>query len=204
MLKIGKYLISQNVNGPGKRFVIWFQGCTIRCKGCFNSEFWDKNGGEFMEVDKLFSLILDAHINEKIEGVTFTGGEPFAQSKNIIPLAREIKSNNLTIVCYTGYLYGEILNGLVPFGNDLLKYIDILIDGKFIEEEKAHLVWRGSRNQKVYFLSNRYKHFEEIADEEGKKEIEILIGNKRLTSTGMIDLEVWKRLKQELKNRSTK
>jgi len=204
MLKIGKYLISQNVNGPGKRFVIWFQGCTIQCKGCFNSKFWDVNGGEFMEVEKIFGLILNAHKNEKIEGVTFTGGEPLDQAKNIIHLARKIKSINLTIVCYTGYLFGEIINGIVPFGYELLKYVDILIDGKFIEEEKAPLLWRGSRNQKVYFLSNIYKYFEEIVDEEGKKEIEILIGDEIITSTGIIDLVFWEKLKQELKNRSKK
>jgi anaerobic ribonucleoside-triphosphate reductase activating protein len=204
MLKIGKYLISQNVNGPGKRFVIWFQGCTIQCKGCFNSKFWDVNGGEFMEVEKIFGLILNAHKNEKIEGVTFTGGEPLDQAKNIIPLARKIKSINLTIVCYTGYLFGEIINGIVPFGYELLKYVDILIDGKFIEEEKAPLLWRGSRNQKVYFLSNIYKYFEEIVDEEGKNEIEILIGDEIITSTGIIDLVFWEKLKQELKNRSKK
>jgi len=204
MLKIGKYLISQNVNGPGKRFVIWFQGCTIQCKGCFNSKFWDVNGGEFMEVEKIFGLILNAHKNEKIEGVTFTGGEPLDQAKNIIPLARKIKSINLTIVCYTGYLFGEIINGIEPFGYELLKYVDILIDGKFIEEEKAPLLWRGSRNQKVYFLSNKYKYFEEIVNEEGKKEIEILIGDDIITSTGIIDLVFWEKLKQELKNRNKK
>jgi len=200
MFRIGKYLISHYVNGPGKRFVIWFQGCPFRCKGCFNPEFWDENGGECMDVKDMIHLILNADAVEKLDGVTFTGGEPFMQAKNILPLAREIKSNGLSIVSYTGYLLQDILNGNVPYGNELIKYIDILIDGKFIEEEKAPLIWRGSRNQKVYFLTDRYKYLEKFVNIEGEKEMEILVGEDKITTTGMIDLELWERLKMELKN----
>ncbi len=199
MVKIGKYLISEKVNGPGKRFVLWFQGCRFHCKGCFNPEFWDEEKGKLINTQNLIDLIFTEYSIEKIEGVTFTGGEPFIQAKNILPLAEGIRSKGLSIVCYTGFTIQEILNGDVPYGKDLLNYVDILIDGKFIEEKKSPLIWRGSQNQKVYFLTDRYKHLEKFVNTDGEKEMEILIGSENIISTGTIDMKIWERLMDEIK-----
>jgi len=159
-LRIGNFLISYEVNGPGKRFVIWFQGCPFHCKGCLNPEFWENDGGVLMDVKRIMDHIRLSRETEQIEGVTFTGGEPLIQAEALLSLVRAIKSEGLTILCYTGYLFQDILNDKVPYAKELLKYIDILIDGPYIEEEKAALPWRGSRNQRVYFLTDRYKGLE--------------------------------------------
>lgn len=194
-IKIGKFLISTDVNGPGRRFVIWFQGCPIRCKGCFNPEFWDETGGILMDDSEMIARI-DA--SQKIEGVTFTGGEPLAQAKRLLPFAQSIKSKGLTIVCYTGYSFQDILNGNIPYAKDLLRWIDILIDGPYIEEEKATIPWRGSRNQKVHFLTDRYKHLEPVVAKEGTTEIELQIGKESINISGIFDIKLWERLKKEI------
>lgn len=89
----------------------------------------------------------------EIEGVTFTGGEPLLQARDILPLAMWIKSKGLSIVCYTGYLFQEIVDGEIPYAEKLLRWLDILIDGTFQEEDKGALLWRGSCNQTVHFLT---------------------------------------------------
>jgi anaerobic ribonucleoside-triphosphate reductase activating protein len=199
MLRIGKILTSEGVNGPGKRLVIWFQGCPFRCRGCFNPEFWDEEGGQLFGVVELANIILNT---QDIEGVTFTGGEPLIQAKEILPLAQIIKSKGLSIVCYTGYLMEDILHGRVPYGKELLKFIDILIDGLYIEEERAALLWRGSRNQRVFFLTDRYKEFEPLASKEGITEAEFKIGEEGVFLTGIFDMEFWKKIKERInKNR---
>uniref|UniRef100_A0A832A6T5 Radical SAM protein n=1 Tax=Desulfacinum infernum TaxID=35837 RepID=A0A832A6T5_9BACT len=195
MLRIGSCLVSQGVNGPGKRFVLWFQGCRFRCDGCFNAEFWSEDGGTLVHADALVGQITAV---PEIEGVTFTGGEPFLQAKEILYLARRIKSKDLTIVCYTGYLLEDILQGQVPYGKQVLEYIDILIDGRYVEAEKAPLLWRGSRNQKVHFLTQKYSHFEPFVQMEGTRNIELQIGKVGVTITGIFDWTLWERMKKEL------
>jgi anaerobic ribonucleoside-triphosphate reductase activating protein len=132
-LRIGKYLISTNVNGPGRRFVIWFQGCRFHCQGCFNPEFWDKSGGTIMTVEEIIAQIRACN---DIEGVTFSGGEPLLQAQALIPLARWIKANGLSLFCYTGYRYEEISE--IPYAQEALQFVDILIDGRFMETEKPY------------------------------------------------------------------
>jgi len=78
------FLISSRVNGPGRRFVIWFQGCSIRCRGCLNPEFHDEDGGHLIETARLVDMIRD--LRDEIEGVTFTGGEPLAQAMELVSL----------------------------------------------------------------------------------------------------------------------
>ncbi|HRR96652.1 MAG TPA: 4Fe-4S single cluster domain-containing protein, partial [Candidatus Ratteibacteria bacterium] len=149
-----------------------------------------------MNVKEMLSII-DKYSG--IEGVTFTGGEPFLQSKELLSLSKLIRCKNLTIVCFTGYQYEDILKGKIPYGKELLNYIDILIDGRFIKEEKTFLIWRGSRNQKVYFLSERYKYLKEFVEKEGISEAEIKVGKKGISITGIFDINFWEELKKVLK-----
>lgn len=194
-LRVGKFMVSTAVNGPGKRFVIWFQGCRSRCKGCFNSEFWDERGGISMSVEEMMTQINSA---AGIEGVTFSGGEPFLQAEALLPLVEQMKSKGLSTVCYTGYLFEDIQKGGIPYAKDLLESIDILIDGQYMEEEKVPLVWRGSRNQKVYFLTERYKHLEPLIVKEGIREVELQVGSEGLNITGFFEMVMWKKLKEKI------
>ena len=195
-VRIANTMVSSFVNGPGRRFVIWLQGCTFRCKGCFNPEFHSMKGGKLMSIEEIMNHIEEAG---DIEGVTYSGGEPMLQAVELIELSKRIKKKSLSIVCYTGFTYEQILGGKVKGGRELLQWIDILIDGLFIEEEKAPLLWRGSRNQRVYFLTDRYKHLEPFVNVEGKRGVEIVVGRDGLKMTGFFDMVLWEKLKRKLK-----
>ncbi len=144
-------------NGPGVRVSLFVSGCRHRCKNCFNSEAWDFSFGKpfTREVeDEIISALKPLHI----EGFSLLGGEPF-EPENQGPLAEFLEKlkNELpdkTIWCYTGFLFDEqLLKGTVGnFENvkKMLDNIDVLVDGKFVEELKSpDLLFRGSSNQRI-------------------------------------------------------
>ena len=153
-MKIYKILKNTAVEGPGQRFCIWVQGCKKHCKGCFAKETWDFDSGEIYSVKELYSLI---KAQDNIEGVTFLGGEPFEQAKELSALSKMVKRNNLSVLCFTGYTLEELKLKKDKYINDFFSYIDLLIDGGF-EQEHFDLSrpWVGSSNQRFIFLTSRY------------------------------------------------
>ena len=146
------------VNGPGIRRVFFSQGCKHNCKGCFNPDTHDFNGGENRNMDELIESVLD---NPMIKGVTFSGGDPLEQAEKFAYMAKAFKNNSLNIWCYTGYTYEYIRehkdenNGW----NELLNNIDILVDGKFEEENMQEgLKFRGSTNQRIIDIKESLNH----------------------------------------------
>ena len=134
------------VDGEGLRTVIFFAGCSHHCKGCHNPQSWDFNGGTETIVEEIMDEIKS---NPLCQGVTFSGGEPFHQADKILPLAKKLKEEGYNIWCYTGYTLEQILTYSV-LKPKLLEYIDVLVDGKFIEEQKdLTLKFKGSRNQRI-------------------------------------------------------
>ncbi|MDU7439579.1 MAG: anaerobic ribonucleoside-triphosphate reductase activating protein [Clostridium sp.] len=146
------------VNGPGIRRVFFSQGCKHNCIGCFNPDTHDFNGGENRNMDELIESVLD---NPMIKGVTFSGGDPLEQAEKFAYMAKAFKNNNLNIWCYTGYTYEYIRehkdenNGW----NELLNNIDVLVDGKFEEENMQEgLKFRGSTNQRIIDIKESLNH----------------------------------------------
>nr|DAV58090.1 MAG TPA: anaerobic ribonucleoside-triphosphate reductase activating protein [Caudoviricetes sp.] len=135
------------VDGNGLRYTIFVQGCPHHCKGCHNPQTHSFDGGKEVSISDLFETITS---NTLLDGVTFSGGEPFAQAKPLVELADLVKQNtNLNIVTYTGYTFEEIVTSNNPDWIALLNSTDILIDGKFIEDLKSYeLRFRGSSNQR--------------------------------------------------------
>ena len=178
-VRIHKILKNTKVEGPFTRYCIWFQGCSRHCKGCWAKDTWDFKGGFEIDADELLDDIL---ATKGIEGVTFLGGEPFEQPDTLIYLARSIKEPELGVVCFTGNRLEEIKR------KDILEYIDLLIDGEFIEEEKDFSrPWVGSKNQKYHFLTDRYN--EKILTKY-KNKVEINISKNGVISiNGMGDFE---------------
>ena len=135
------------VDGPGIRLTIFTQGCPHHCAGCHNPQTHDLNGGSITDTADLLEKI---KCNPLLDGVTFSGGEPFCQAEALAELGRNIKSLGLNVITYTGYTFEY----LFEHKNDnsygkLLEVTDFLIDGKFIESEKDwQLKFRGSRNQR--------------------------------------------------------
>jgi anaerobic ribonucleoside-triphosphate reductase activating protein len=137
------------VNGPGMRRVFFAQGCKHNCKGCFNPDTHDFNGGEERDMDE---LIKDTLSNPILRGVTFSGGDPWEQADKFAYMAKAFKEKELDIWCYTGYTYEYIIENKDKKldWNGLLNNIDVLVDGKF-EQEKMQdgLKFRGSINQRI-------------------------------------------------------
>lgn len=184
-LRIHQIIHDTKVEGPGNRACIFLQGCLKHCNGCNSPQTWDLNGGRVYTIDKLLEIILE---NNDIEGVTFSGGEPLLQSKELYELSKLLKSNNLSIVLFTGYSYDLIRKVNDANWNNLLSLCDLLITEPFIEELKTTTkIWVGSSNQKYYFLSDRYKCLENKLDSlENKVEIR-LSKDGSLTVLGMGD-----------------
>lgn len=186
-LNIAAQLEKSVVNGPGTRYVIWVQGCPFKCAGCFNKEFQPFIKKEMVEIDVLAKKILAV---DGIEGVTYTGGEPMTQAEGLYHLSLILKKNGLTIACCTGFTLEELNDHDDPYIKKLLSLLDILIDGKYEENKKANQMWRGSSNQKIHFLSDVYRDFKRLAEEEGPAEMELIIGKDGIVFTGILEEKI--------------
>jgi anaerobic ribonucleoside-triphosphate reductase activating protein len=139
------------VNGPGERFVAWVQGCPLGCPGCWNPDTWAFERRSLREVGDLATEILST---DGIEGVTFTGGEPFVQARALAEVARVVREAGLSVFVFTGYELDELIK---PDHRALLAMADVVVAGRYVEAERAlGLPWRGSANQQVHFLTDRY------------------------------------------------
>lgn len=147
-------------NGPGVRVSLFVSGCTHHCKGCFNEMTWDFGYGRpFTEQDE--DAILQMLEPDYITGLTLLGGEPFeyVNQKGLLPFLRRVRGTfpHKSIWCYTGYTFErDILNGFCMEHDEtreLLRYLDVLVDGKFIEAQKnISLRFRGSENQRILLV----------------------------------------------------
>ena len=148
MIRLSGIAYESLVNGPGMRRVLFAQGCTHNCKGCFNPDTHDFNGGELKDIDEIVKDILQ---NPILKGVTFSGGDPLEQADKFAYIAQKLRANNLNIWCYTGYTFEEILENKEQRKgwSELLNNIDVLVDGKFDETKKGELRYRGSSNQRI-------------------------------------------------------
>lgn len=156
-VEIAEWIPVSEVNGPGNRSVVWVQGCPKRCPGCWNPDYL-KNGSDWRWApEEIFENVrAKTHDFSLIEGVTFSGGEPFAQADLLSETAELFKRKGLSIMSYTGFTLEEIQNLGTPY-TDLLGYLDILVDGEYVRELHCDRLWRSSLNQKVHFLTHRYK-----------------------------------------------
>lgn len=143
------------LNGDGLRVVLWVAGCAHCCKECHNPITWDPDGGVPFD-ESARQEIFEQMDKPYISGITFSGGDPLhsANRPEIRSFAAEIKGKypNKTIWLYTGDLWENVRNDAV------MQYIDVLVDGEFIVEEKnTALRWKGSRNQRVINVQESLK-----------------------------------------------
>ncbi|MBD5233671.1 MAG: anaerobic ribonucleoside-triphosphate reductase activating protein [Bacteroidales bacterium] len=144
-LRVMKIVEGTSVDGPGLRTSIYLAGCAHQCPGCHNRATWPFDAGSDMTVDEIMETVLYDRFN-----VTLTGGDPLYQAEALIPLAHAIKEHELGIWCYTGYTFEQLSKMKDPHIRALLEYIDVLVDGPFIESERdTNLHFRGSANQRL-------------------------------------------------------
>jgi anaerobic ribonucleoside-triphosphate reductase activating protein len=154
------------VLGPYSRAVIWVQGCHFGCPNCIVPESWALNSGDLVPVDSLVEWALR---QEKIEGITVSGGEPMLQAFQICTLIDRLRAKrDLGVVCYTGYTHEFLLSKGSISQKSLLQRIDLLIDGVYLEGRHNSLLWRGSENQRLIPLTERYSaYIQEFQREKG-------------------------------------
>jgi len=185
-LRIHSYFNKSFVEGPYTRFVIWVQGCSIRCPGCSNKHMWDFNEGYAVSIEDLYNIIND---EEEIEGVTFVGGEPFDQAGALALLAENIRRKKLGIVTFTGYKYEYLKYYGTEPQQALLEKTDLLIDGPFeLDNKMSDLPWVGSGNQRFIHLSDRYADFN-FAEVHNKIEIRWDEEKNKIVLNGIMDDE---------------
>ncbi|MBJ2183474.1 MAG: anaerobic ribonucleoside-triphosphate reductase activating protein [Muribaculaceae bacterium] len=142
-IRVAGIVDGTSVDGPGLRTSIYTAGCAHACPGCHNEQTWPFDSGEDYTVQQLLERIDKNDFN-----VTLSGGDPMYQAKALLPLAKAIKERGLTIWCYTGFLYEQLLE--MPDAAELLKYIDVLVDGPYVDAQRdPDLRFRGSSNQRL-------------------------------------------------------
>ncbi|MBU0655282.1 MAG: radical SAM protein [Gammaproteobacteria bacterium] len=142
--------------GPGKRYALWVQGCPFRCKGCLAPNSLPFEGGESIPIGQLAAEILST---PELEGITISGGEPFAQAAPLAQLTAWLQTVGLGIIVYSGYTLTSLQKqAQTDHGiRDFLTQIDLLIDGPYVENKDDGKSLRGSSNQQLHFLTDRYK-----------------------------------------------
>lgn len=154
VINLAGFLARSEVNGPGTRAVVWVQGCPFRCEGCFNASFQPFSPATPVPVGTLAGRILSL---EGIDGVTFSGGEPFAHAGPLAALGERLRAAGLSVVIYTGYTAEEIFSGDDPAWPPLLAVTDLLIAGPYIAAQAWADPLTGSANQRVISLGMRIR-----------------------------------------------
>ena len=186
-MNIRGYCLSK-VNGPGNRFVLWTQGCSKGCSECFNPETWSTNVYKEYSPIELFHIIQ----NYEVDGITISGGDPLEQEDELLELLMLLSSIRFKkgIILFSGFTRAEISSD--PIREACLKYIDVLIDGRYEKNLKLDFSLRGSSNQEFYFFSNKISRDELFFDQE--IEISYLEGDIMMTGFPKVSRKILKDL----------
>ena len=185
LLNIAHILPFSEVNGPGKRTVIWVQGCTINCKGCFNQNFLPHTQKYLVSPEELAKTILRLTQKHNCEGITLTGGEPFQQAEALNIFCDLIKSNGLSIVSFTGYNYSKLKRDENKNIQKLMEKIDILIAGPYRNNNSDQIrVWNANKDKDIIYLTEKYKN-----NSQKYENIELFMSEKDIEFTGFMEDE---------------
>ncbi len=153
-------------NGPGARFVVWFQGCTLGCPGCFNPATHAADPIRTMPIAELAAAMAASGA----AGLSLSGGEPLQQPEAAVALLDLARALGMSTLAFSGYAIDEIRAR--PGGGDVLARLDVLIDGRYVAGERLATGLRGSANQRIHLLTDRHT----LAEVEATPVAEIRIG----------------------------
>ena len=152
MINIHRYEVVENEHlyGPGKRLLLFTQGCSLRCKGCTNRHLWEFGKGIDVTIEEILNQCND------LDGITLHGGEPLDQANVLFELIKKLKQQGKTVILFTGYIFKEL--------NKVQKQAwlssDIVISGRYEEQNRnIYLQFRGSTNQKIFTHKGKYKDY---------------------------------------------
>ncbi len=191
--------------GPGKRIVLWVQGCSLRCFGCMSAELFERRVNTRFKVSEITEKIISYAPGHA--GVTISGGEPFEQAEALTELLLNLRDNtSLDIMIYSGYRREEILKSSAAMVK-LLSLTDILVDGRYRSDLPTNKPWCGSDNQVIHLLSTRAQAYRRLLKGEFKiaptLQIEITAENE-VRVIGIPHRGEMNRLKIELMERGIK
>ncbi len=167
-LRVHSTMSQSRANGPGIRYVVWLQGCSLACEGCFNPDTHDPLGGYLVTPESTAAEMLA--LNGRIQGVTISGGEPLEQMDGIIELLGRIRdSSTLSVIVFTGHTWEDVC--AMPRSNELVALTDVLIAGRYVATRRVAQGLVGSSNKTVHFLTNCYSQ----ADLDGVPGAEVLV-----------------------------
>jgi anaerobic ribonucleoside-triphosphate reductase activating protein len=182
--------------GPGIRVGVWFQGCSIRCKGCISKHTWEFD----KKYKKTIAQVID-QINYYSEiyntkSITISGGEPFDQNSSLYILLKKLKELKFNdILLYSGYKF----NYLQKNYGDILKYIDVLIDSPFIESKKTNKIYKGSNNQRMYILNKSLSPiYQEYKKQLKNKKLQLITKDNETYLIGIPDIDFSKKFNKNL------
>jgi anaerobic ribonucleoside-triphosphate reductase activating protein len=155
-MKVMNIIHDSIVDGEGLRTVLFLAGCPHRCEGCHNQQSWDLENGIDMTVGEVFQEMM----RNPLTNVTYSGGEPFWHAGELLQLSKKLKQcSKKTIWVYSGYTYEQIINHPNTNYRELLRYCDVLVDGKYEHSSRdLTLLYRGSRNQRIINLHEAIPH----------------------------------------------
>ena len=195
MMYVARILYPVEVLGPGKRIGIWFCGCPRRCEGCSNPELWEFDENKKISVEHLLELIDHIAESNHIDGFTITGGEPFFQPKDLELLLEKLSRLSEDILVFSGYRKEEI----EQFSS--LENIAVLIDGPYIKERNHGLTLRGSDNQKIHILNERYRQRYEKYLTNEKSGIQNFLDGQSVISVGIHTPDYKEKVKTYMKQK---
>lgn len=177
LLRIAAYLPRSHANGPGLRSVLWVQGCPLRCAGCFNPDFLSFVGGREVSPAEVADWMLG---EVETEGVSFSGGEPFAQAEGLAEVAERLRAAGKGVLIFTGFDAATLRASLNPGVQRLLATSDLLVAGPYRQELAQSHALLASSNQELVFVSERYRGVEL-----GRRRVEFRVGvDGAVTVTG--------------------
>jgi anaerobic ribonucleoside-triphosphate reductase activating protein len=184
-LRVGGRVSLTRAEGPGARYALWLQGCSIRCPGCCNPQLFDPSGGRTVPVRAIVGEV--AALRPQIEGVTVLGGEPFDQAEGLLALARGLRARGLSVIVFSGFTLEELRARRDRTIARILATIDVLVDGRYEAAlPERERLWVGSANQRFHYLSGRYSPaIERPAPGAPLRTVEVRIGpDGRLSANG--------------------
>ena len=187
MLRVAAIVPETEAEGPGRRFALWVQGCTIRCPGCCNPHFFERGGGREVEERQLVDQL--APLVGRVEGITLLGGEPFEQAEALSRVASGAQALGLSVMTFTGSTMEELRDrggSGEPGVAALLAATDLLVDGRYqVGLPEGERRWAGSTNQRFHFLTSRYAPGIELAiDGQPVRTVEITLAGGKLRANG--------------------
>ncbi len=177
-----------DAEGPGKRFALWLQGCTLGCPGCCNPHMWAMGKGTRRRVDDIFVDVDAAVAAHGVEGVSLLGGEPFLQPAALARLARGAQERGLSVMIYTGFTLAELRARADVDVDAALAATDVLVDGRYVEAQRTTARrFVGSENQVMHFFSDRYTKDDPRFASDNTIELRLVVDKQ----TGTFTLNGW-------------